>query len=102
MRAYGDPAGRGSRIEYQPALDGLRAIAVALVVVFHLDLAVAGTTAVRAGYLGVSVFFTLSGFLITRLLLAEHAETGSISLSDFYRRRLRRLMPASWVTIAAV
>ncbi|MEM9040863.1 MAG: acyltransferase family protein [Actinomycetota bacterium] len=102
MRAYGDPAGRGSRIEYQPALDGLRAIAVALVVVFHLDLAVGGSTAVRAGYLGVSVFFTLSGFLITRLLLAEHAETGSISLSDFYRRRLRRLMPASWVTIAAV
>lgn len=54
------------------------------------------------GYLGVSVFFTLSGFLITRLLLTEHSATGSTNLSRFYRRRVLRLVPASALTLLAV
>lgn len=70
-------------------LDGLRAIAVALVVVYHLFPA-----ALPGGFLGVDVFFAISGFLITTLLLAEHRRHGRISLSEFWRRRARRLLPA--------
>lgn len=85
------------RIEYQPALDGVRALAVVAVLLFH-----AGTPGFGGGYLGVSVFFTLSGFLITSLLVREHDQTGRIDLGTFYGRRLRRLLPASLVTIAAI
>ena len=81
----------------QPALDGVRALAVAMVVLFH-----AGFGFMPGGYVGVSVFFTLSGFLITRLLLHEHADSGTISFTGFYARRLRRLVPASLLCVAAV
>src|SRR6056297_286540 len=86
-----------SRLGYQPALDGLRAVAVVMVLAFHLALPGAG-----GGYLGVSVFFTLSGFLITRLLLDEFDRTGTIGLRRFYRRRIRRLLPASFLVVALV
>jgi len=82
---------------YQPALDGVRAIAVLMVLAFHLEVPGA-----QGGYLGVSVFFTLSGFLITRLLLAEFDRAGTIGLGQFYGRRIRRLLPASLLTIAFV
>ncbi len=84
-------------LTYQPALDGVRAVAVALVLLFH-----AGFVWMPAGYLGVSTFFTLSGFLITGLLLGEHTSTGRVSLSRFYTRRARRLVPASITCIALV
>ena len=70
-------------------LDGLRAIAVTLVVVYHLFPA-----ALPGGFLGVDVFFAISGFLITTLLLSEHQRTGGLSLVGFWRRRARRLLPA--------
>lgn len=85
------------RLPHQPALDGLRAVAVTLVLLFH-----AGFGWMPAGYLGVSVFFTLSGYLITSLLLAEHDATGRISIADFYARRVRRLMPASLACCTAI
>ena len=75
---------------YVAALDGLRGLAVALVLVFHQD-----PSWLPGGYLGVSAFFTLSGFLITRLLLVEHHRTGTIGLGAFWGRRIRRLWPAS-------
>ena len=78
-----------------PALDGLRGAAVAAVVAFHLGY-------LDGGYLGVDLFFTLSGFLITRLLIAEHQNTGGIALGAFLGRRARRLMPALLVMLAAV
>ncbi len=81
---------RRPALGYQPGLDGLRGLAVAAVVAFH-----AGYGWARGGFLGVSVFFTLSGFLITSLLLAEHGETGGISLRQFWGRRARRLLPAA-------
>ena len=84
-------------LAYQPALDGVRAVAVALVVVFH-----AGVSWLPAGYLGVSVFFTLSGYLITSLLLAEHDASGRVAMGAFYGRRVRRLLPASLLCIAAL
>lgn len=80
-----------------PSLDGLRAIAVALVVVYHVL-----PDWMPAGFLGVSLFFTLSGFLITRLLLAELTERGDVGLRSFWGRRFRRLMPASLATLAVV
>ena len=83
--------------EYQPALDGLRGVAVTLVLLFH-----GGFSWMTGGYVGVSVFFTLSGFLITGLLLAEHDVSGRLSLRSFYARRVRRLLPASLFCLAAV
>ena len=75
------------KLGYRPALDGLRAIAVLAVLAFH-----AGW--IPGGFLGVDVFFTLSGFLITTLLCEEHARTATISIRGFYIRRARRLLPA--------
>ncbi|WP_345801549.1 acyltransferase family protein [Microbacterium sp. AZCO] len=71
-------------------LDGLRAIAVALVVVYHLF----PGSALRGGFIGVDVFFVISGFLITALLLREQDASGRIDLAAFWRRRARRLLPA--------
>src|SRR5215831_13481824 len=83
------------RVAHQPALDGLRGLAVAAVLLFH-----GGFTWARGGFLGVSTFFTLSGFLITSLLLTEHRRTGRIALGGFWERRFRRLMPAALATLA--
>jgi peptidoglycan/LPS O-acetylase OafA/YrhL len=79
---------RKAGLRYEPGLDGLRALAVAAVLAFH-------DGRLRGGFLGVSTFFTLSGFLITRLLLAEWDTAGRISLPHFYGRRIRRLLPAA-------
>ena len=76
-------------------LDGMRAVAVALVVVYHLF-----PPAFSGGFIGVDVFFVISGFLITSLLLREKATTGRISLGKFWQRRARRLLPAVTVMIA--
>jgi peptidoglycan/LPS O-acetylase OafA/YrhL/lysophospholipase L1-like esterase len=84
------------RLTYQPALDGLRAVAVLGVIAYH-----AGIESFRGGFLGVSTFFTLSGFLITSLLIREKAATGRVALGNFWARRLRRLLPAAVVTITA-
>ena len=83
--------------QHRPALDGLRAVAVVLVLCFH-----AGMEWMPAGYLGVSVFFTLSGYLITSLLLVEDARSGAIAIGGFYARRVRRLAPASLLCLLAV
>ncbi|MBJ7382372.1 MAG: acyltransferase, partial [Acidimicrobiia bacterium] len=85
------------KLGYQPALDGLRAVAVSAVLLFHL-----GVPWMPGGYLGVSVFFTLSGFLITTILIRERVVTGGIDTRAFYTRRLRRLMPASLLVIFGV
>jgi len=76
--------------DFRPDVEGLRAVAVIAVVLFHMRL---GTFS--GGFVGVDVFFVLSGFLITRLLLGELATTGTISLPGFWGRRARRLLPAS-------
>jgi peptidoglycan/LPS O-acetylase OafA/YrhL len=84
-------------IPHQPALDGVRGVAVAVVLLFH-----AGVTGFDGGYLGVSVFFTLSGYLITSLLLAEHDASGKVAVGAFYARRAKRLLPASLLCVAVV
>jgi peptidoglycan/LPS O-acetylase OafA/YrhL len=82
---------------FRPDIQGLRAIAVLLVLVYHLV-----PRALPGGYVGVDVFFVISGYLITSLLLKDREETGSISFTRFYVRRARRLLPASLVTLAAI
>jgi len=80
-----------------PGLDGLRALAVAAVLAFHF-----GVPGLDGGMLGVDIFLALSGFLITSLLLAERAGSGTVSLSRFWVRRARRLLPALFLTLAGV
>jgi peptidoglycan/LPS O-acetylase OafA/YrhL len=77
---------------FRPDIQGLRAIAVGSVVVYH-----AGMTVVSGGYVGVDIFFVISGFLITTHLLRDVLRTGRISFSSFYARRARRILPASLV-----
>lgn len=84
------------RLKHIPALDGVRALAFLLVYIFHCR--VPGT--MRSGFIGVDLFFVLSGFLITSLLLQEYRRSGSISLSSFYIRRALRLLPAAFVMVA--
>ena len=84
----------GGRIPHLPALDGLRGLAVIAVIAYHCDV-------LPGGFLGVDLFFVLSGFLITSLLLAEHRDSGRISLRTFWARRFRRLLPALLLFIAA-
>jgi len=90
-------SGPQSEFAYQPALDGVRAIAVVLVLLFH-----SGLPFLSGGYLGVSVFFTLSGYLITGLLLTEHDRAGHVSIGSFYTRRMRRLLPASTLCVVLI
>src|SRR5580704_1699427 len=83
--------------KYLPGLDGLRALAVAAVVAYHL-----GYGWAQGGLLGVGVFFTLSGYLITDILAGQWAARGRIGLGDFWLRRARRLLPALFVMLAVV
>jgi peptidoglycan/LPS O-acetylase OafA/YrhL len=80
--------------EFRPDIEGLRAVAVIVVILFHARIA-----RFSGGFVGVDVFFVLSGFLITRLLLREATTTGTISLPRFWARRARRLLPASCVVV---
>ena len=80
------------RLRYQPGIDGLRALALVAMLAFH-------DGRLRGGFLGLSTFFTLSGFLITGLLLSERAASGRVSLRRFFGRRFRRLLPAALVGI---
>ncbi len=84
-------------ISYLPGLDGLRAIAVMAVVVYH-----ANKDWLHGGFLGVEVFFVISGYLITLLLLTESQQNGRIDFRSFWVRRARRLLPALWTLLLGV
>lgn len=88
---------RPEHFPYHPGLDGVRALAVGAVLVFH-----GGVAALPGGFLGVDAFFVLSGFLITSLLLTERDATGRISVVRFWARRARRLLPALLVLLLTV
>ncbi|QOZ13130.1 hypothetical protein XH96_13650 [Bradyrhizobium sp. CCBAU 51765] len=82
-------------MEYRPEIDGLRAIAVLSVILFH-----AGLDAVPGGYLGVDIFFVISGYLITSIISTE-MEDGRFTFAAFYERRARRILPALIVVLLA-
>lgn len=82
--------------EYRPQLDGLRFVAVMLVLAFH-----AGMVSMSGGFIGVDLFFVLSGFLVTNVILDEVDRQGSFSVGAFYGRRVRRLLPAAVLAITA-
>ncbi len=81
-------------VTFRPDIEGLRALAVILVVVYHAHFG-----PFKGGLVGVDVFFVVSGFLITSLLLRERERTGTIALADFWARRVRRLLPASTLVV---
>src|SRR3972149_2635044 len=94
MTVNGDPTGNVSDGPgFRSDIEGRRRIAVLLVVLFHAGLPIPG------GFIGVDVFFVISGFLIPGLLVREHERTGRVSLSNFYARRIRRLLPAAAVVV---
>ena len=100
---HGDQAGsaaaaaKGTSSGYLPALDGLRAISVSAVLLYHAEL-----LWIPGGFLGVEVFFVISGYLITMLLVREHTSNGTISLTGFWMRRARRLLAAVYTLLATV
>jgi peptidoglycan/LPS O-acetylase OafA/YrhL len=87
----------GPKHEFRPDIEGLRAVAIVAVLLCHAGLGFAA-----GGFVGVDVFFVISGFLITRLLLGEVSRTGSVSLPRFYARRVKRLLPLSALLLAVV
>ncbi|WP_354053329.1 acyltransferase family protein [Bradyrhizobium sp. LB12.1] len=89
------PSSRAGMMRYRPEIDGLRAVAVSSVVIFHTF-----PRALQGGFVGVDIFFVISGFLITRLIVSEIKATGRFSFSNFYLRRARRLGPALVFTCA--
>ncbi len=80
-------------VAYRADIDGLRAVAVLLVFAYHLETFTAGNVGVWGGFIGVDVFFVISGFLISSLILRE-IDASSFSLAEFYSRRIRRIFPA--------
>jgi peptidoglycan/LPS O-acetylase OafA/YrhL len=82
------------RINYRPEIDGLRSIAVVAVIIYHAQIFVFGDQLFKGGFIGVDIFFVISGYLITSIILKELNNTGTFSFKNFYERRVRRLLPA--------
>ncbi len=98
MERGGMPVARGQGSgDFRPDLEGLRGVAILLVLLFH-----AGIPGTSGGFVGVDVFFVLSGFLITGLLLRERESTGRVDLREFYARRARRILPAASVVLVGI
>ncbi|MEO1733507.1 MAG: acyltransferase, partial [Pseudomonadota bacterium] len=88
-------------LQYRPEIDGLRTVAVMSVLVYHAQFEINDAKLLPGGFLGVDIFFVISGFLITSLIHQEWTRTGRFSILDFYERRARRLLPALFVVIIA-
>ena len=89
------------KINYRPEIDGLRAIAVSAVIFYHAQLDIFDQKVFEGGFVGVDIFFVISGYLITSLILKELITTGKFSFRYFYERRARRILPALIVVILA-
>lgn len=88
------PKAEQKAIKYRPDIDGLRAVAIACVLIYH-----AFPTALPGGYIGVDVFFVISGFLITQIIIKE-VDRGSFTYTNFYVRRIKRIYPALIIVLA--
>jgi peptidoglycan/LPS O-acetylase OafA/YrhL len=82
------------KLTYRPEIDGLRAIAVVAVILYHAQITIFGHQLFKGGFVGVDIFFVISGYLITSIILKELVTTGSFSFKHFYERRVRRILPA--------
>jgi len=82
------------KLTYRPEIDGLRAIAVGAVIFYHAQTTILGYQAFEGGFIGVDIFFVISGYLITLIILKELVTTGTFSFKHFYERRIRRILPA--------
>ena len=83
---------------YRPEIDGLRAIAVLSVIFYHADLVLFGYTPFKGGFIGVDIFFVISGYLITSIILAD-LYVGNFSFKKFYVRRIRRIIPVLFIVM---
>ena len=82
------------QIKYRPEIDGLRSIAVSIVIIYHAKISILGHKLFEGGFIGVDIFFVISGYLITSIILKELNQTGSFSFKNFYIKRIRRILPA--------
>ena len=82
------------KLTYRPEIDGLRAIAVGAVILYHTQINILGHQPFKGGFIGVDIFFVISGYLITSIILKELITTGKFSFKHFYERRIRRILPA--------
>ena len=80
-------------IKYRPEIDGLRAVAVIAVIFYHAELEVFNQSLFTGGFLGVDIFFVISGYLISKIILNEVRDTGRFSFLNFYKRRAKRILP---------
>ena len=81
------------RITYRPEIDGLRAVSVFAVILYHANFFLFGQTFFQGGFIGVDIFFVISGYLITTFILKEILKTNQFSFKYFYERRIRRILP---------
>ena len=81
------------RIKYRPEIDGLRAVSVFAVILYHSNFILFNHPLFQGGFIGVDIFFVISGYLITTLILKEIVRTNQFSFKFFYERRIRRILP---------
>ena len=91
--------GSFDQLSYRAEIDGLRAIAVLSVILYHAKIVLFGRYWFEGGFIGVDIFFVISGYLITRIILSELQTKGSFSFLNFYERRGRRILPMLFVVI---
>ena len=89
------------KLIYRPEIDGLRAIAVGAVIIYHAQINIFGYQLLKGGFIGVDIFFVISGYLITSIILKEIVATGSFCFKNFYERRIRRILPVLFVVMLA-
>ena len=91
------------KLTYRPEIDGLRAVAVICVILYHSKHSFFGKDWFSGGFVGVDVFFVISGYLISSIIFKELFKTGTFSFSNFYKRRIRRIIPAlSFVMLLSI
>jgi peptidoglycan/LPS O-acetylase OafA/YrhL len=88
-------------VAYRAEIDGLRAVAVASVILYHAELIILGYDWFTGGFVGVDVFFVISGYFISKIILSELSRSGTINIRDFYIRRARRILPAFLTVVIA-
>ena len=87
------------KINYRPEIDGLRAISVIAIIIYHSKIYFLGRPLLPGGNFGVDIFFVISGYLITSTILKEIKTSGSFSIINFYERRIRRILPALFFVV---